>query len=140
VIHDYDLDDPNKELFGIIDDNGQRRLWATVREHTDYYTVNVFYDCNQGSPPPRGRFVTFITYPDFENEGEDAYELFAEIKRDKSGLIWRAEQEFYPEDLFTVAAIGDGGDAALTLDLETVIKTPWKPAFPKPGRKTGKQK
>ncbi len=140
VIHDYELDDPNKELFGILDDNGHRRLTATVREHEDYYTVNVFYECTQGSPPPRGRFVTFITYPDFENEGEDAYELFAEVKKRKSGLSWYAEQEFYPDELFTVAAIGDGGDTALTLDLDEVTKTPWKQSSKKPKGKTGKRK
>jgi hypothetical protein len=71
------------------------------------------------SPPPgRGHFVTFITYPDFKRERQDPYELFGEVKRRSNGLSWYAEQEFYPTDLFTVAAIGDGGDTALTLDLE----------------------
>jgi V8-like Glu-specific endopeptidase len=140
VIHDYEVDDPNKELFGLISDNGQRRLTATVREHDDYFTVNVFYECNQGSPAPRGQFVTFITYPDFEEEGEDAYELFTDLKKHKNGRTWYAEQEFYPEDLFTVAAIGDGGDTALTLDLEEVTKIPWKQSSKKPKQKTGNRK
>jgi hypothetical protein len=122
VIHDRHVDDPNKQLFGQLNDDGRRRLSAVVREHDEYYTVNVYYKCQQGSPP-RGHFVSFITYPDFENEGEDAYELFAEIEKEKSGLTWTATQEFYPDELFTVAAIGDGGDSVLTLDLEDVPKT-----------------
>jgi len=125
VIHDYLTDDPNKQLFGQVDDNGQRRLSAVVRELADNYIVNVCYECKQGSPP-RGHFVSFITYPDFEKKGEDAYELFAEVKKHKSGLKWTATQEFYPSELFTVAAIGDGGDTVLTLDLEYVSPIPWK--------------
>jgi hypothetical protein len=125
TIHDSDSDDPNKQLFGELKDNGQRLLRAVVREHKKYYTVNIYYDCAQNSAP-RGHFVSFITYPDFKNDGEDAYELFAEIEKRKSGLGWTATQEFYPTDLFTVAAIGDGGDTVLTLDLEDVPKTLWK--------------
>jgi hypothetical protein len=53
-----------------------------------------------------------VTYPNFKKEKEDAYELFAIVNEGK------AEQEFYPKGFFTVAAIGDGGDTALTLDLD----------------------
>ena len=133
VIHDFHEDDPNRELFGQMDEYNHRQLTATVREHKDYYTVNVRYTC-QGGPAPRGHFVTFITYPDFEKEGEDAYELFAEVEKRKCGLSWSAEQEFYPTELFTVAAIGDAGDTVLTLDLESLPKIPWKPV-----RRTGKR-
>jgi hypothetical protein len=52
--------------------------------------------------------------PLIAQDDEDTYELFALINGNK------AEQKFYPEGLFTVAAIGDGGDTALTLDLEKV--------------------
>ena len=122
VIHDREMDDPNTQLFGRLDDNGQRRLHAVVREHSDHYTVNLYYDCKADNPP-RGHFVTFITYPDFEHDDEDAYELFAEIEPNKSKTGWRATQTCYPSDLFTVAAIGDGGDTVLTLDLEYVPRT-----------------
>jgi hypothetical protein len=123
VIHDREVDDPNTQLFGHLDDNGQRRLHAVVRERSDRYTVNLYYDC-KAEHPPRGHFVTFITYPDFEEEDEDAYELFAEIAPNASKTGWRATQTCYPSDLFTVAAIGDGGDTVLTLDLEDVPRTP----------------
>lgn len=129
VIHDRIMDDPNKRLFGQVDDNGQRRLTAVVRERKDDYIINVYYECKRDSPPPRGHFVTFITYPGFGvqtgEEGEDAYELFAEVEKLKNGP-WKATQEICPTGLFTVAAIGDSGDTVLTLDLEYVTKTPWK--------------
>lgn len=111
VINDYDVDDPNVQLFGSISNNGERRLSATIKENKDYYTVKVTYECLPGSSESLGRYVTFITYPDFKSEKEDAYELFSLIKKGK------AVQEFYPTDLFTVAAIGDGGATALTLHL-----------------------
>jgi hypothetical protein len=114
VIHDYVLDDPNVDLFGTLQDNGERRLTAEISPRGKGYTVFVRYECLRNSKPPRGRLVTFITYPGFGRQGEDAYELFARI----NGGI--AEQEFYPGSLFTVAAIGDGGDTALTLDLEAL--------------------
>jgi hypothetical protein len=126
TIHDRDADDPNKELFGELNDNGQRRLEAVVREHEDYYTVNLFYNCVRDIPP-RGHFVTFITYPEFGDEEEDAYELFAPVEQRKSGLGWTATQELRPAELYTVAAIGDAGDTVLTLDLEGLPRTRWKP-------------
>lgn len=116
TIHDQDEDDPNIELFGMISNDGSRKLTAKVTKHRkkNVYTVRAAYRCLDNSPPPRGSFVTFITYPDFRSEEEDAYELFATV--DDGG----AEVEFYPNDLFTIAAIGDGGDTALTLDLCSV--------------------
>jgi hypothetical protein len=112
-INDYVEDDPNVPLFGSISNDGSRKLSATVEWDDDdkAYTVCVKYKCLKGSPRQRGCYVTFITYPGFGNEEEDAYELFAEVE---SGV---AQVEFYPSELFTVAAIGDGGDTALTLDL-----------------------
>ncbi|MBV9125515.1 MAG: trypsin-like peptidase domain-containing protein [Planctomycetes bacterium] len=112
-INDYAEDDPNIQIFGSITNNGSRKLSAKVDwdKEEKYYTVGVTYKCLKGSPPPRGGYVTFITYPDFENEEEDAYELFAQVEEGS------AYQEFYPDDLFTVAAVGDAGDTALTLDL-----------------------
>lgn len=117
IINDYHNDDPNKYLFGDASESNNRKLSATVKKHKNYYKVNVFYQCTS-NPLPTGHFVSFITYPDFKTEKEDAYELFAELE--KKGSIWQAEQEFYPTELFTIAAIGDGGDSVLTLDLTKI--------------------
>jgi len=115
IVHDPWEDDPNIDLFGTVSENGKRRLTAIVRKNTSKYTVDLLYECL--SRDSRGRYVTFITYPNFK----DAYELFAKIENDK------ATQTFWPRDLFTVAAIGDGGDTALTLDLTTVPLSRTKP-------------
>lgn len=115
IIHDREDDDPNRILFGEVDDDGQRRLRASVHGTKGDYTVRARYECVEGKA--RGKFVTFITYPDFDDEDEDSYELFAEVN--EQGV---AEQVFYPVELFTMAAIGDAGDTALTLDLATVSR------------------
>ncbi|MCW5596610.1 MAG: trypsin-like peptidase domain-containing protein [Rhodocyclaceae bacterium] len=120
VIHDRYIDDPNKQLFGNAADNGQRRLHATIKKRKKHYVVKVNYECSKGVRP-RGHFVTFITYPDFKKKNVDAYELFAEIQQYEG--MWRAIQEFYPNELFTIAAIGDGGDTVLTLDLDLLLRT-----------------
>jgi hypothetical protein len=63
--------------------------------------------------------VTFITYPDFLEDDVDAYEMFSQVT---DGAAWT---KIYPEDgLFTIAAIGDGGDTALTLDLVEIEGEP----------------
>jgi hypothetical protein len=119
VIHDRTEDDPNVQMFGNVSNNGQRKLKgrAIWNEVGQYYDVKVTYKRISGSPPLRGKYVTFITYPDFLEEGTDAYELFSKIEADK------ARTRIYPEDdLFAIAAIGDGGDTALTLDLFEVEK------------------
>jgi hypothetical protein len=122
-IHDYLTDDPNREIFGLISDDGERRLTATIRIRKKKKTYNPYVvkaRCEQlaRAAPLRGNFVTFVTYPDFRSQREDSYELFAEVK---SG---RAEVEFYISDSFTIAAICDGGDTALTLDLSTLNNKP----------------
>ena len=115
VIKDYDKDDPNVELFGRVPDNGERRLTATLEKKSDYYIVRATYECLPDSPPPRGRYVTFVTYPDFEKDG---YQLVEVLTKDG-----KATTEFYPTvPDFTFAAIGDGGETRLTLDLEQVGK------------------
>jgi len=117
VIHDYENDDPNAELFGKSWKQVNRNLTATIDEYDDYYDVRVRYECTGVSP--RGHWVTFVTYPDFRQEDEDSYELFAEVK-DENATVWQAEMSFEPVDLFTVAAIGDGGETVLALDLTTI--------------------
>jgi hypothetical protein len=118
VIRDYWEDDPNVDLFGTTSDDGQRKLTATVTDQGKYYDVKVRYECRRDSTTqPQGHFVTFITYPDFNRERQDAYELFARLRKDERGILY-AEQELQPNDLFTVAAIGDAGATALTLNLE----------------------
>ena len=112
-IHDYEIDDPNIELFGLIDDNGERRLEDTISRNGE---VQAVFKRINNSQPLRGKYVTFITYPDFEQDNEDAYELFAEVKGDE------AKMTFYPEEDFTFAAIGDGGDTALTIDITALRK------------------
>jgi hypothetical protein len=114
IINDWYEDDPNIELFGVLSEAGGRSLTARViywgkgwRE----YKVELTYRVAPDSPPPRGQLVTFVNYPDFERECADSYELFDELK---DGV---ATQWIYAEDLFTVAAVGDGGDTALTVDL-----------------------
>jgi hypothetical protein len=114
-IHDYWEDDPNLQLFGTVSDNGQRCLTVKIRKETDHYVVKATYEC-VGPPPARGGYVTFITYPDFRKAKVDAYELFASIKNNK------ATQKFWPTELFTMAAIGDAGDTALTLNLNKEYK------------------
>lgn len=108
-IKNVSVDDPNVQLFGTTSDNHDRRLSATMEKRADGLTsVKLTYEILPGSPPPRGRFVTFITYPDM-----DEYELFTEV--DSNG---KAEVECRPRvPDFTVAAIGDGGETRLTLNL-----------------------
>ncbi|HEU5153660.1 MAG TPA: hypothetical protein VFU03_02900, partial [Gemmatimonadales bacterium] len=126
VIHDYEVDDPNLDLFGKISDNGTSRLRARIRRQKGAFVVKMTYEhtCNgaHSDRGPRGHFVTFVAYPDFEKEDQDSYELFGEIHKHKNGSGWFAEQEIYPDDLFAVAAIADAGDIALTLDLEEMYK------------------
>lgn len=122
-IHDYEIDDPNVQIFGTVSDNGKRRLTAKITlESTEsgrsYFQATVTYKVKKKAESARGQFVTFITYPDFEQEGVDAYELFAPVIDDE------AEVEFYPGSGFTLAAIGDGGDTALTVDLSTIKNKP----------------
>jgi hypothetical protein len=114
VIHDLEEDDPNLQLFGEVSDDGDRQLTASVKKRVSGYRARIEYRRIKGSPPARGRLVTFVTYPGFGTDGEDSYELFSHIKDD---MAW---QEFYPADLFTVAAFGDAGDTVLTLDLATL--------------------
>jgi hypothetical protein len=115
IINDWEEDDPNLDLFGTLSTAYGRRLQARVWARAKGgYRVDVSYECLPGSAPPRGLWVTFITYPDFEHDDEDAYELYGRIE---DGI---ATQRFYPVDLFTVAAIGDAGETALTLDLTGV--------------------
>jgi hypothetical protein len=117
IINDQREDDPNLDLFGLLSTAYGRRLRAKVQVLTEGgYCVNVRYECLPGSAPPRGQWVTFITYPDFREDKEDAYELYGQVKR---GI---ARQTFYPLELFTVAAIGDAGDTALTLNLSKLRK------------------
>ena len=136
AIHDYGEDDPNKWLFGDLQDDGCRRFRVVDNPDDDYdndYKAYLKYECLAGSKRPRGHFVTFITHPSFVSEGEDAYELFATIKKvlpskqkpkNKKGkkrkvpASWVAKSYFYCDEEFTVAAIGDAGDTVLTVDLE----------------------
>jgi hypothetical protein len=114
VINDWYFDDPNIDLFGLQNQLNGRSLTATVRywgEGWRKYKVDLTYQVAPDSPPPRGQLVTFVNYPDFKRSRADGYEQFDELQ----GLI--ATNWIYAEDLFTVAAIGDGGDTALTLNL-----------------------
>jgi hypothetical protein len=121
VIHDQWEDDPNLEIFGTSSRNNGRRLTAKItkkktKQGKKYFEVTATYKCLKRSS--RGKYVTFITYPDFVQEGADAYELFAELKNGKAKMV------FWPKNGFTMAAIGDGGDTALTLNLCEVKNKP----------------
>lgn len=122
-IHDYRQDDPNIKIFGTISESNGRRLTAKVEgrnlPNTKWpFLATVTYDRLPGSEPGRGQFVTFITYPDFINEREDNYELFRVLKNNIATV------RFACSDGFTVAAIGDGGDSALTLNLSKLKNKP----------------
>jgi Trypsin-like peptidase domain len=124
-IHDYRKDDPNGQIFGTVSDNGERRLtakvaWRKVKKTRNPFVVTAVYEVLAGAPEPCGNYVTFITYPDFRSETEDSYELFAEMKNG------RAEVKFFLSDSFTIAAIGDAGGTALTLDLAALKNNPSK--------------
>ena len=111
VINDRETDDPNTLLFGQVSDDGRRRLSARILRGGEDNIVELRYECLRASEAPRGGYVTFITYPDFGREEEDAYELFSPVQ---DGI---AENTIYPGGCFTVAAVGDAGDTVLTLDL-----------------------
>jgi hypothetical protein len=116
-VHDFGEDDPNVPLFGSVSDNGKRRLTVTeIEKVSSGYRIHVRYECLRDKP--RGRFVTFITHPVMSKAHEDAYELFSEIE---DGA---ATNYFWSKYAFTVAAIGDAGDTALTYD---VAKSPLRP-------------
>jgi len=115
-IHDYQQDDPNVDLFGTVSDCGSRRLTAVIKERKEDFAVSLSYECI--GTPPRGGFATFITYPNFGDDDEDGYELFSAISPSEEKERWCAAEEIEPEDLFTVAVVGDAGDTALTLDLK----------------------
>ncbi|MBE7496855.1 MAG: hypothetical protein HS117_18085 [Verrucomicrobiaceae bacterium] len=114
-IKNYSVDDPNAEMFGNVSDNGRRRLTATlVERHPDGFSrVRMKYEVLPNSPAPAGRFVTFLTYPDMKD-----YELIAEL--DSSGKAEVEASPFVPD--FTIAAIGDGGETRLTLNLMEIVK------------------
>jgi hypothetical protein len=138
VINDWYEDDPNKELFGL--QNGIQGRTLSCRIHYwgkgwRKYRVELAYRVALNSPRPRGQTVTFVNYPDFARARADSYELFAELRNGE------ATQEIYAEDLFTVAAVGDGGDTALTLDLngEPIIR-PKKKKQPKKKTKNSTSK
>ena len=127
-IHDIDQDDPNVDLFGTVADNGDRRLLGKIKKKAGVYEVTLTYECIEGRIPQRGHYVTFITYPNYEKEHADAYELFAQLDQDG-----RAQQEFGAYSTYTVAAIGDAGDTVLTLDLEKL----WSETQPKSAKRNG---
>lgn len=121
TINDREVDDPNIDLFGTCNNHNGCSLTASVKGSNGSFKVKATYTCNRKDP--KGRSVTFITYPDFESDNEDAYELYSdlELAKDTPGAHV-AETVFYPEELFTMAAIGDGGNTVLTLDLEELCR------------------
>lgn len=125
VIHDYWEDDPNVQLFGERSRRGGRILTATIEQEQEKdggmrrFCVKATYRRLRGSPPPRGGYVTFVTYPDFKRDGLDAYLLFGKLNSRGNAYV-----EFYPDEAFTLAAVGDAGDTALTLDLSLVRRKP----------------
>jgi hypothetical protein len=73
--------------------------------------TKLVYRCNAEVLAPTGRWVTFVTHPSFERDEEDAYELFAEV------IGGEATQWVEAWGSFTVAAVGDAGDTAITQNL-----------------------
>lgn len=119
-INDRSEDDPNLELFGPASEANGRRLTARVVTHgRGNYKAHLIYECLPGSPPPRGKYVTFVLHADYEKEEEDAYELFSVVKKNGRATNW-----FELDESFTVAAIGDGCDTHLVLNLAALAKKP----------------
>lgn len=116
VVHDYREDDPNLELFGTSSEHQGRKLSAKFKKKGKKYKVFLTVEALPRARKLRGGFVTFITYPDFKQEHEDAYELFGKVEGRK------AETDLKLWDSFTVAAVTDGGDVALTLNLELELE------------------
>ena len=117
IINDYNEDDPNCGLFGKVFDDGARCLTVSIekKDGGKWFKATARYACLPGSPRARGGYVTFITYADFKDQRQDKYELFAAIKDG------RAEASFEGDGTFTLAAIGDAGDTALTRDLAEIM-------------------
>lgn len=112
----------NAVFFGSSADNNFRSLTASVKKGAESYSVTLFYEFKDGKP--RGHYVTFLTYPGFQNEhGMEAYETIAEVHKNDSGS-WVAKCELQVKKLFTAAAVGDGGATARTLNLTDLHKLP----------------
>jgi hypothetical protein len=119
IIHDYVNDDPNLSMFGMISATDERSLEVTsIKRDDDSFRVDLKYKCIK--PNPHGKFVTFITHPSLTSEEEDPYELFSPI----DDQTMTAENYFWADESFTVAAIGDGGNTVLTYDLATYPRKP----------------
>jgi len=117
-IHDFHQDDPNASIFGTVSETAERRLSITeVRKKEGAYRVYIKYECI-GKQEPRGHYVTFITHRSFTRRHEDAYELFSELRH---GV---ATNYILATSSFTIAAIGDGGDTALTIN---IAQSPLRP-------------
>lgn len=116
AIRDFKTDDPNVEFFGTEAEKNGRKLSATIeKDERGRPVVKMKYEIEMGAPMARGRFVTFITYPDMKD-----YQIFEEI-----GDTRKVDAKCYPAfPDFTIAAIGDGGDTRLTFDLAKLPQPP----------------
>jgi len=114
-IEKLSVDDPNVGLFGLASERNGRELTATLeRNENNTYRVTMRYNIDEKAAPARGHYVTFITYPNMGSE----YELIEEIGNER-----KVEAICNPLIAdFTIAAIGDGGDTRLTLNLKEVLK------------------
>lgn len=121
VVHDYAEDEPNETLFGTMSNNGERRLTASVLEKNSQglFPVEARYECLRDAPKGRGALVTFVTFADYTNTLEDRYEIFAKLN--DCGV---ATGRFLANESYVIAAVGDAGDTALTLDLDNASPKP----------------
>jgi len=109
-LKDRSKDDPNVKLFGSVTEANGRRLSARKsRNPNNTWHVRMTYEVLQDALPARGKFVTFLTYP---NMGAD-YEIISVIGN-MSKVVMSCEPLFSD---FTIAAVGDAGDTRLTFDL-----------------------
>lgn len=117
VIRDFKTEDPNVNFFGSGSERNGRKLSATIgKDENGRPVVKMKYQIEKGSPPPRGRFVTFITYPDMKD-----YQIFEEIGDTR--MVDAECRPAFPD--FTIAAIGDAGDTRLTFNLEELPGSKW---------------
>ena len=140
VIHDYSEDDPNVDLFGNVPHEGERQLSATVDEYKEYYAVTVTYELSRRRATAARSLRDVHNLPGLQKGEPGRVRTLCGVERSDDGLTWSATQEFEAADLFTVAAVADGGDTALTLNLDEVPKRnrtpPPRPRRRRPRRRT----
>lgn len=116
-VTDLAVDDPNTKFFpnGPSESNG-RRLSAEILERlgNNAFRVRMTFNVLPNASTARGHFVTFLTYPNMGDE----YQIIREVP--PTGPVEAICNPLIPD--FTIAAIADGGDTRLTLNLKPIFE------------------